>query len=63
MLPEIDQRNLALRTPTALVIGVCLSRMPKLFAEDGFLSLDFANNTVIDSIRSFYFYSIKRIMH
>ena len=37
-----------LRAPTALVIGVCLSRTPKLFAKDSFLSLDFATNTLIN---------------
>ena len=51
-----------LRAPTALVIGVCLSRTPKLFAKDSFLSLDFATNTLINWINSFYFYAIKRIM-
>ena len=53
----------ALRAPTAHVIGVCLSRMPKLFTEDGFLSLDFATNSLLNRINSFYFYAIKRIMH
>ena len=67
MPPEIDHRNLAafysvLRVPVAHVIGVCLSRMPKSFAEDGFLSLDFATNTFINRINSFHFYAIKRIM-
>ena len=38
----------ALRAPTALVIGVCLSRMPKLFPEDRYLSLNFAINSVIN---------------
>ena len=46
MLPKIDQRNLAaffysaLCASTALVIGVCLSRMPQFFTEDRFLPLD-----------------------
>ena len=52
----------ALRAPTALVIGVCFSRMPNIFSEDEFLSFDFAINTLVNQINSFYFYAIKRIM-
>ena len=52
----------ALHAPTALVIGVCLSRLPTLFAEDVFLSLDFATNALANRINSFYFYAIKQIM-
>ena len=52
----------ALRAPTAFIIGVCLSRMSKLFAEDGVLSFDFAINTLVNRINSFYFYAIKWIM-
>ena len=39
-----------------------LSKMPKLFAEDVFLLLDFANNTLVNQRNSFYFYAIKQIM-
>ena len=68
MPPELDQRNFeafffsALRAPTAFGTGVYLLRMPKRFAEDGFLSLDLATNTLINRINSFYFYAIKRII-
>ena len=68
MLPEIDQRNLAAFLQ-CITYSHCARnwrlsfKNSKTFAEDGFLSLDFANNTVIDSISSFYFYSVKRIMH
>ena len=50
-----------IRAPTALVICVCLSRTPKL-CRRRFLSLDFAMNTLVNRINSFYFYAIKRIM-
>ena len=68
MRHEIAQRNFAafysaLRTPTALVNDVCLSRMQKLLAEDESLSLDFATNTLVNSISSFHFYAVKWIMH
>ena len=68
MTPEIDQKNLAaffyraLRAPTALVIGVHLSRMPNIFAKNEHLSLDFSTNTMLNRINSFYFHAIKRIM-
>ena len=52
----------ALHAPTALVISICLSRMPKLFAKDEFLSLDFATNTLVNQKNSFYFHATKRIM-
>ena len=38
--------------------SVCLSRIPTLFAEDEFLSLDFATNTLVNHINSFHFYAI-----
>ena len=37
--------------------------MPKVFAEDGFLSLDSATDSLVNRINTFYFYAIKRIMH
>ena len=44
----------------ATLIGVCLSRVPKRFAGDGFWSLDIATNTLVNQINSFYFYAISR---
>ena len=44
-----------LRAPIALVIGVCLSRMQKFFAEDGFLSLYFATNFLVNRINNCFF--------
>ena len=64
--PKLDQRFLtaffysALPAPIVIVIGVCLSRVPKRFAGDGFWSLDIATNTLVNQINSFYFYAISR---
>ena len=67
MPPETDQRNLAafLQCTTCFHCARNLRlsfRNAKTFAEDGFLSLDFANDFLVDRTNSFYFYAIKLIM-